>query len=82
MQPRFASSVVSIEPFAQQVFRCTVEEWRRLPPQGRGFVLPEDVKTLAPDVLRHRLVTTYEAEAQSVTGEQIIARLLEGIGIP
>jgi len=50
--------------------------------QGRGFVLPEDVKTLAPDVLRHRLVTTYEAEAQSVTGEQIIARLLEGIGIP
>ena len=47
-----------------------------------GFVLPEDVKTLAPDVLRHRLVTTYEAEAQSVTGEQIITRLLEGIGIP
>ena len=50
--------------------------------QGRGFVLPEDVKSLAPDVLRHRLVTTYEAEAQSVTVEQIIARLLEGIGIP
>ncbi len=50
--------------------------------QGRGFVIPEDVKSLAPDVLRHRLVTTYEAEAQSVTGEQIIARLLEGIGIP
>ena len=50
--------------------------------EGRGFVLPEDVKTLAPDVLRHRLVMTYEAEAQSITGEQIITRLLEGIGIP
>jgi MoxR-like ATPase len=49
---------------------------------GRGYVLPEDVKTLAPDVLRHRLVTTYEAEAQSVTAEAIVARLLEGVGIP
>ena len=48
----------------------------------RGYVLPEDVKTLAPDVLRHRLVTTYEAEAQAVSAEQIIDRLLEGVGIP
>jgi MoxR-like ATPase len=50
--------------------------------QGRGYVLPEDVKALAPDVLRHRLVTTYEAEAQSVSTEQIVGRLLEGVGIP
>ncbi len=49
---------------------------------GRGYVLPDDVKTLAPDVLRHRLVTTYEAEAQSITTEQIVGRLLESIGIP
>ena len=49
---------------------------------GRGYVLPEDVKTLAPDVLRHRLVTTYEAEAQAISAEQIIDRLLEGVGIP
>ena len=49
---------------------------------GRGYVLPEDVKALAPDVLRHRLVTTYEAEAQAVTTEQIVDRLLEGVGIP
>ena len=49
---------------------------------GRGYVLPEDVKTLAPDVLRHRLVTTYEAEAQAITAEEIIDRLLEGVGIP
>jgi MoxR-like ATPase len=50
--------------------------------QGRGYVLPEDVKLLAPDVLRHRLVTTYEAEAQAVSAEEIVARLLEGVGIP
>jgi MoxR-like ATPase len=50
--------------------------------QGRGYVLPDDVKTLAPDVLRHRLVTSYEAEAQSISAEQIVGRLLEGVGIP
>jgi MoxR-like ATPase len=49
---------------------------------GRSYVLPEDVKTLAPDVLRHRLVTTYEAEAQSVSTEEIVTRLLDGVGIP
>jgi MoxR-like ATPase len=50
--------------------------------QGRNYVLPEDVKSLAPDVLRHRLVTTYEAEAQSVSAEEIVTRLLDGVGIP
>jgi MoxR-like ATPase len=49
---------------------------------GRDFALPEDVKTLAPDVLRHRLVVTYEAEAQGVNVEQIVERLLDGVGIP
>ena len=48
----------------------------------RDYVVPDDVKTLAPDVLRHRMVTTYEAEAQSVTTEQIVTQLLEGVGIP
>ena len=49
---------------------------------GRDYVVPEDVKAIAPDVLRHRLVTTYEAEAQAVTAEEIVTRLLEGVGIP
>jgi MoxR-like ATPase len=49
---------------------------------GRNYVLPEDVKSLAPDVLRHRLVTTYEAEAQSISAEEIVTRLLDGVGIP
>ena len=48
----------------------------------RDYVLPDDVKALAPDVLRHRIVTTYEADAQSVAPEQIVERLLEGVGIP
>ncbi|MFN8639625.1 MAG: AAA family ATPase [Dehalococcoidia bacterium] len=50
--------------------------------QGRDYVLPDDVKTLAPDVLRHRLVTTYEAESRGVDVETIIAQLLDGVGIP
>ena len=49
---------------------------------GREYVVPDDVKTLAPDVLRHRLVTTYEAEAQGVDAERIVERLLGGVGIP
>ena len=48
----------------------------------RDYVVPDDVKALAPDVLRHRLVTTYEAEAQGVSVEEIVRQLLEGVGIP
>ena len=50
--------------------------------QGRDYATPDDVKTLAPDVLRHRVVLTYEAEAQSVSPEDVVSRLLEGVGIP
>ena len=50
--------------------------------QGRDYATPEDVKVLAPDVLRHRVVLTYEAEAQSVSPEDVVSRLLEGVGIP
>ena len=50
--------------------------------QGRDYATPDDVKMLAPDVLRHRMVLTYEAEAQSVSAEDLVARLLEGVGIP
>ncbi|HEX2251996.1 MAG TPA: AAA family ATPase [Thermoanaerobaculia bacterium] len=50
--------------------------------RGRGYVVPEDVKELAPDVLRHRLVPTYEAEAEEITTDQLIGRLLERIEVP
>ena len=49
---------------------------------GRSFVIPEDVKTVAPDVLRHRLVVSYEAESEGVTAEAIIADLLGRVEVP
>jgi len=49
---------------------------------GRAFVVPEDVKALAPDVLRHRLVLTFEAEAEGVTPDAVIARLLGRVPVP
>ena len=49
---------------------------------GRDYATPEDVKALAPDVLRHRLVLTYEAEARAVTADQVVTRILEGVGLP
>ncbi len=48
----------------------------------RGYVIPEDIRTLAPDVLRHRIGLTYEAEAQNVTPEQIINDILNTIEVP
>jgi MoxR-like ATPase len=50
--------------------------------QGRGYVIPEDVKAIARDVLRHRILLTYEAEAESVTSEQIVDRVLERVEVP
>jgi len=49
---------------------------------GRGYVTPEDVKAVAPDVLRHRVILTYEAEAEELTPDEIVARVLEGIDVP
>jgi MoxR-like ATPase len=49
---------------------------------GRGFVIPEDVKEIAGDVLRHRVVPTYEAEAQNLTSDDLVARLLDRIEVP
>ncbi|MDF1658208.1 MAG: MoxR family ATPase [Verrucomicrobiales bacterium] len=50
--------------------------------QGRGYVVPQDVKDLAYDVLRHRLLLSYEAEAEEITSEQIIATILDRIPVP
>jgi MoxR-like ATPase len=48
----------------------------------RGYVTPEDVKAVGPDVLRHRLVLTYEADAEEVTAEQIVRRVFEVVEVP
>ena len=50
--------------------------------QGRGFVTPEDIKQMAPDVLRHRIITTYEAEAQEITSADIVQRILDHVDVP
>ena len=50
--------------------------------RGRGYVTPEDVKQLAPDVLRHRVITTYEAEAEEVTTDSIVRRILDHVEVP
>jgi MoxR-like ATPase len=50
--------------------------------RGRGFVLPEDVKAIAPDVLRHRVITTYEAEAEQITPDDVVRRVLDAVRTP
>ncbi len=49
---------------------------------GRGYVTPQDVKSIAPDVLRHRIITTFEAEADEVTSEILVKQLLDLIAVP
>jgi MoxR-like ATPase len=50
--------------------------------QGRAYVSPQDVKDLAHDVLRHRILLTYEAEAEEVTTDSIIDRILAKVPVP
>ncbi len=50
--------------------------------RGRAYVVPEDVKVLAPDVLRHRVLLTFEAEAEDVTSDGIITKILETVHVP
>ena len=50
--------------------------------QGRGYVTPQDVKTIAPDVLRHRIIASYEAEAEELTTDDLIGRILSELPVP
>jgi len=50
--------------------------------QGRGYVVPQDVKTIGMDVLRHRVIISYEAEAEDKTSEDIIKRVFEEVKVP
>jgi MoxR-like ATPase len=49
---------------------------------GRGYVTPQDVKSVGPDVLRHRIIVSYEAEAEELTSEQIIERIFANLPVP
>jgi MoxR-like ATPase len=50
--------------------------------KGRGFVTPEDVKAIGADVLRHRLILSFEAEAESITSEEIIQKVFDAVEVP
>ena len=50
--------------------------------QGRGYVTPQDVKSIGPDILRHRVIVTYEAEAEDVTSDSVIKTIFDGVPVP
>ena len=50
--------------------------------EGRGYVIPDDIKAIGADVLRHRIILSYEAEAEEVKSEEIINRILDEIEVP
>lgn len=50
--------------------------------QGRGFVIPEDIRAIAPDVMRHRMGLTYEAEAENITPSDIVEKIVNKVEVP
>jgi MoxR-like ATPase len=50
--------------------------------QGRGYVVPQDIKTVGPDILRHRIILGYEAEAEDLSSDDIINKIFENIEVP
>jgi MoxR-like ATPase len=67
-------------PRATIYLTVAAKAWALL--QGRDYVIPEDVKSIGPDVLRHRIILTYEAEAQSVTADTIVKKILNAVPVP
>jgi MoxR-like ATPase len=50
--------------------------------RGRGYVIPEDVRAMALDVMRHRVLLTFEAEAEEIDADQVVTRILDAVPIP
>ena len=50
--------------------------------QGRGYVTPQDIKAIGPDVLRHRIISSYEADAEDLTSDDIIKRIFDRVDVP
>ena len=50
--------------------------------QGRGYVIPEDVRAVCHDVLRHRIGLTYEAEANNIGADEVITDILDKVVVP
>ena len=49
---------------------------------GRGFVTPHDIKSVGMEVMRHRVITTYEAEAEGVTSEEVVQQVFDSVRVP
>jgi MoxR-like ATPase len=67
-------------PRATIYLTLAAKAWALL--QGRAYVTPEDVKAIGPDVLRHRIILTYEAEAQAVSTDDIIKKIFSAVPVP
>jgi MoxR-like ATPase len=67
-------------PRATIFLTLAAKAWALL--QGRDYVVPEDVKNIGPDVLRHRIILTYEAEAQAVSTDAIIKKVFNAVPVP
>ena len=67
-------------PRATIYLTLAAKAWALL--QGRSYVTPEDIKSIGPDVLRHRIILTYEAEAQGVTTDSIIQKIFNAVVVP
>src|SRR5580692_2058682 len=67
-------------PRATIFLTLAAKAWALL--QGRDYVIPEDIKNIGPDVLRHRIILTYEAEAQTVSSDVIVRQVLNAVPVP
>ena len=67
-------------PRATIYLTIAAKAWALL--QGRAYVTPEDINSIGPDVLRHRIILTYEAEAQAVTSDSIIQKIFNAVPVP
>jgi MoxR-like ATPase len=67
-------------PRATIFLTVAAKAWALL--HGRSYVTPEDIKSIGPDVLRHRIILTYEAEAQSITSDDIVKKIFNTVPVP
>jgi MoxR-like ATPase len=67
-------------PRATIYLTTAAKAWALL--QGRGYVTPEDIKSIGPDVLRHRIILTYEAEAQNISTDDIVKKIFNTVPVP
>ncbi len=67
-------------PRATIFLTLAAKAWALL--QGRSYVTPEDIKSIGPDVLRHRIILTYEAEAQAITSDAIVQKIFNTVPVP